>query len=413
MQMAKRGCTATTRFAPKTTKALSALREWVLFRTFLLTLKPGVEVEKQGYKKLIYKTVPINPTFGELAEHWRKNELKKTGFIGKRCSETIAVHESNLDGYVLPKWGDVKALDIQPTAVETWFEHLNTEPQQKEFPVGKKPPKGMKPKPLEWGTIQKIKSVMSLVFSHALRNKLIPVEVDSNPFRDAKELGGVRCSTTSDYEATVVTPEQMIEILDALDEPETLMEWMMALLHTATALRGEEGFGLKWSDVQWAKGQILVQRGWSKGQETDGKNAHSMVPVAMHPALAGFLQLWREQALYSKDEDWIFPSLKLKGPKPRSASSAAQDYLRPAALKAGVIEKGSCKRFGWHNLRHSLATFLAAKVEPAVTMKALRHKRLATTMELYEHQVNSQQQAAQGLFLEAIKKLKPASGSVQ
>jgi integrase len=132
----------------------------------------------------------------------------------------------------------------------------------------------------------------------------------------------------------------------------------------------------------------------------------------MHPALALHLQQWRGQTLYDEDSDWIFPSLKLKGRKPRTASCAAQDYLRPAAVKAGVIEGGSSKRFGWHNLRHSLATFLAGEVDPAVTMKILRHKRLATTMEHYTHRVNSQQQEAQGLFLEAIGKVQPTSEAI-
>lgn len=187
----------------------------------------------------------------------------------------------------------------------------------------------------------------------------------------------------------------------------------MALLHAATALRPEEAFGLKWSDIAWSKGEILIQRGWSKGKETDGKNEHSMVPVAMHPALAAYLQQWRQQSLYPKDSDWIFPSLKLKGRKPRTASIAAQDYLRPAAVKAGVIEKGTSKRFGWHNLRHSLATFLSGEVDPAVTMKVLRHKRLATTMEIYTHRVNNQQQSAQGLFLAAIGRMTPAAEAIQ
>jgi len=204
----------------------------------------------------------------------------------------------------------------------------------------------------------------------------------------------------------------MIFILEHLDEPTTQMEWMMALLHAATALRGEEGFGLS-GGVQWKQGQILIQRGWSKGKQVGGKNEHSMVPIAMHAALAGYLKLWREQSLYNKATDWVFPSLKLKGAKPRVASIAAQDYLRPAAVKAAVIEEGSSKRFGWHNLRHSLATFLAGQVDSSVVMKTLRHKRLATTMEIYSHRVNSTQMDAQGLYLEAIKKARPASEAVQ
>jgi hypothetical protein len=82
----------------------------------------------------------------------------------------------------------------------------------------------------------------ALIYSHALRNKLLPVSIASNLFRGAAA-GGVRCKQTSSYEATVVSPEQMISILEHLDETSTQTKWMMALLHGATALRGEEAFG--------------------------------------------------------------------------------------------------------------------------------------------------------------------------
>jgi hypothetical protein len=42
--------------------------------------------------------------------------------------------------------------------------------------------------------------------------------------------------------------------------------------------------------------QILVQRAWSKGKETDGKTKGSMKPVAMHPALAEYLSEWRKES---------------------------------------------------------------------------------------------------------------------
>ena len=137
-------------------------------------------------------------------------------------------------------------------------------------------------------TIDKINSVMSQVFAHAQRHKLISVGMDSNPFRSPK-FGGVRCKSQSDYEAKVVSPEQMIAILEQLDRPETRLEWTAALVHAATALRPEECFALKWSDIDSANRQIFIQRAWSKGKETAGKTKCSMKPVAMHPALAQYL----------------------------------------------------------------------------------------------------------------------------
>ena len=72
-------------------------------------------------------------------------------------------------------------------------------------------------------------------------------------------------------------------------------------------------------------------------------------------------------------------------------------------MKAGVIPEGYKGRFGWHNLRHSLATFFAAnEVNLPVIQSILRHAKPSTTA-LYMHRVNAAQMAAQSKFLDAIK----------
>jgi integrase len=129
--------------------------------------------------------------------------------------------------------------------------------------------------------------------------------------------------------------------------------------------------------------------------------------------LGAVLKTWKEQTLYNKPEDYIFPSYKLDGKKPRVGSMIVQDYLRPAAVKAGVIavaEGGrtfdvdgtEIKRFGFHTFRHSLASFLMAEGEnPAVIQATLRHTRLEMTM-YYAHARKQQKRAAQGRVLDAV-----------
>lgn len=364
------------------------------------------QAEASGLCTLIQPSLSNSPTIAEIAQHWRANELKRNGPLSKRAPETVATHESMLDGFILPKWGS--SVNITVPMIETWFEDLASNPNGRRFPEGKNPPGGYRAKPLEWPSIQKIRSTFSLLYAHALREGLVRGGKEINPFRDPKTEGGARCIAVSAYEATIVTPEQMIDVLDFLNTPTTQMEWMLALLHAVTALRPEEGFAVKWKDVDWGGFQINIKRAWSKGTQTAGKNRSALAPVPMHPVLAGFLKEWRKQSPYPKDEDWVFPSLTSDGRIPRSASTAAKDYLRPAAVYAGVIEEGSKKRFGWHNLRHSLAEFLAGRVDVVVTMKLLRHKRLATTAERYQHRVTSKQRQAQGLFLKAIGKIGPS-----
>ncbi len=300
-----------------------------------------------------------------------------------------------LDRWVLPRWGAKKPSEIKPVEIEAWFETLNSKPQ------------GKKHRPQTWGSITKLKSIMSQVFKHAQRHELIPAAIDQDG-RPTNPVVLARSESASTYEAVVVAPEQMIIILNELNSSETLLEWTAALLHAATALRPEEAFGLKWLDFDWQKGHINIRRGWSKGKETRGKNPGSMTQVVMHPALAEALLAWRRETPYAGDNDWVFASVKSKGKIPRSAGIAGQDYLIPAAVKAGVIPKEHRGRFGWHNLRHSLATFFAANdVNLPVIQSILRHAKPSTTA-LYTHRVNSAQMMAQAKFLEAIKVTSPA-----
>ena len=243
---------------------------------------------------------------------------------------------------------------------------------------------------------------MQQVFKHAQRHELIPTAVDDRG-RPTNPVSLARSESSCSYEAVVVSPEQMIVILNELENPRTRLEWTLALLHAATALRPEEAFGLKWVDIDWRNSQIHISRAWSKGKETPGKTKGSMTQVVMHPVLAAALEAWQRETAYHRDSDWVFASSKSKGKIPRSAGIARQDYLRPAAVKAGVIPQGYRGWFGWHNLRHSLATFLAAnEVNLPVIQSVLRHAKPSTTA-LYTHRVNAAQLNAQGKFLEAIK----------
>jgi len=78
-------------------------------------------------------------------------------------------------------------------------------------------------------------------------------------------------------------------------------------------------------------------------------------------------------------------------------------HLRPAAIAAGVIKKGEKVRFGFHNLRHSLASFLVrSKTDPKTVQALLRHSDVKTTLQLYAHSISADRMAAQGQVLEAI-----------
>jgi site-specific recombinase XerD len=73
----------------------------------------------------------------------------------------------------------------------------------------------------------------------------------------------------------------------------------------------------------------------------------------------------------------------------------AADKIRPAALKVGIrLESG--QRFGFHNFRHSLATFLVSWGKDVKTIQGLpRHAKVTTTLDLYSQSIGAAKLEAQ------------------
>jgi chromosome partitioning protein len=119
--------------------------------------------------------------------------------------------------------------------------------------------------------------------------------------------------------------------------------------------------------------------------------------------LAEFVQAWMCRTPYSQAGDWVFPSFKLKGKQPRVANMLVEDHLRPAAVRAGVLQESARVRFGFHTLRHTLASFLVrSKTDPKTVQALLRHSDVKTTLQLYAHSVSADRMTAQGEMLHAI-----------
>jgi len=333
-------------------------------------------LKKEGKIRVDCCTSPDTLTFANLVSYYFANRKFKK-------QSTKNLHEQIISGVCVPRWGDEIAIEIKPVKIKHWLEKLDVQDPTRE----------------------KYRSVMGTVYTFAQCEGIIPLGLEHNPLYWVKGFSAV-----SDYEAMTLEPEQTYLVLELLEQP----EYTLLLLIAATGLRMSEALGLRWIDLLWDKGQIKIRRTFVHNEMQDGaKTRLSQSSVEMHSLLVAVLRSWQQQTLYGKPEDYVFASYKLGGKKPRVGSMIVEDYLRPAAVKAGVIkvdEDGrtydldgdEIRRFGFHTFRHSLASFLMAEGEnPAVIQATLRHTRLDMTM-YYSHARKRQKRAAQGMVLEAI-----------
>ncbi len=221
--------------------------------------------------------------------------------------------------------------------------------------------------------------------------------------------------TFGDLAQQILSPEQAYAIVRNLRVPERTL----TLLAAGTGLRISECLGLQWHDVNFADGMIHVRRTWTCGQVGLPKSKASKGPVPLHPLLAEFMLLWKQMTTYSQAGDWVFPSTRLNGKQPRVANMLVEDHLRPAAVKAGILSShpdnhgrlvdDDPRRFGFHNLRRSLASFLIRiRTDPKTVQTLLRHSDVRLTLQFYTHAVSRDRMVAAGKMLTAILSHAPA-----
>ena len=292
-------------------------------------------------------------TVNALIAHYSKHELTED----RKSFATVDAHGSYIRLHILPKWGPLKLTEVKTVAVELWLDSMSFAP----------------------GTKTKIRNIMSAIFSHGIRHEWITF----NP------ISKVRCSAKRLREPDVLTPDEFQALLKELG----LRERVMVMLAGLTGLRRSEIFALRWSDVDFRNMEVAVNRSCVRNRFGKVKTDASGRPVPLHFSVYSLLMEWRKESLYRKDQDFLFPSVRLNGTKPVTPDMVLKKIIRPALQKAEV----SGKVIGWHTFRHSLATNLRSMgADVKVPQELLRHANSRITMDLYTRAVSADSEARVG-----------------
>jgi integrase len=177
----------------------------------------------------------------------------------------------------------------------------------------------------------------------------------------------VSAPVKTDFEAVQLSGSEAVSVIRSISDP---LVKVLVILIAVTGVRISEALALTWDSIDWVRGKIHIHRKWNAQAKSYGKpkSRMSRKPVEMTTGLAAVLQVWRQESMYAKDGDLLFPSYRLEGRQPRLGSMIVEDYVRPASVAGGLLEERDGRfyysgelvtRFGFHNLRHGLGTWLA------------------------------------------------------
>ena len=156
----------------------------------------------------------------------------------------------------------------------------------------------------------------------------------------------------------------------------------------ATGLRRGEACGLKWSDINWRKRTIHVQRGVVKlsHQESITKDPKTTSGDRM-------VYLSKEMCQLLKD-DYLF-----RQPNGKPMNPCTFTYRFKLILKANNLPLN----LNVHSLRHTNASLLIAQgVDVRTVASLLGHAQASTTLDIYAHAFDKNKRKAQEKLGKAI-----------
>jgi len=282
-------------------------------------------------------TPPVAVTFGALLDRYIAEEMPPR----KSTSDS---YTSIIKNHLRPRWENMVLSDIRPALIHSWFQSLKLQPVSKGH----------------------VRSLMRLLFDRATLWEYLPLER-----RNPLELVKIKRVTKRSKEPVVITHEQFRAVVPKLPAHVN----MIAVVAGCLGLRVSEALGLKWSDIDWKKRTITIQRSAYRGAIEDTKTLSSAAKLPLDPALAMLLERWRLECKSERESEsdpeleWVFanPSTGM----PYLSPSLQQRWVRPAGESLGI------KGLGFHSLRHSYRSWLdAAGATPGVTKDLMRHSAI-------------------------------------
>ena len=231
-------------------------------------------------------------------------------------------------------------------------------------------------------TVNKSVAVLKALLNKAVQWKII----STNPIRDFKKLKEDRKPITR-----FLYPDELERLKQAIRDRESEIrekrasgnEWRrdrgyelmspleigfadhmapMILLSLNTGMRQGEVFNLKWNDVNFRDGFIVIRGAHAKSAQTR--------QIPMNSVARKTLEVWKEQSVVTDAETLVFPS---------PVTGKPFNEVKTAWTK--ILARAEIKNFRWHDMRHHFASALAQKsISLQIIKDLLGHASIEMTL---------------------------------
>ncbi|MDQ3753829.1 MAG: site-specific integrase [Acidobacteriota bacterium] len=304
--------------------------------------------------------IPLDDYLSKWLETVAKRRVRERTFEG---------YEWLLKQYVRPAMGAKRLCDIHAMEVQSLYNKLSEE------------------KKLSAKTVRHVHQVLSSALSQAVKWKLIAQNPCGLCELSRKEKKEMRCLTAE--ESTLFLKTAKVD------------KWYVAfLVALETGMRPEEYLGLRWPDVDFERGAVIVRRAlvWLKGggwkfDEPKTQQSRRSIPLTQ-AALGALRSHKREQAAHIlksgaayEKHDLVFAGelgtpFHLHNLRNRHFKKILKDAKLPSSIRL-------------YDLRHTCATLLLAAGEhPKIVSERLGHASVVLTLDTYSHVLPNMQQSA-------------------
>ncbi|MBI4306006.1 MAG: site-specific integrase [Chloroflexi bacterium] len=300
--------------------------------------------------------------------------------------QTLATDRDYARWYIVPRVGGVSLPKLSAEVVQNLYSELQAHG-------------GRGGRPLAPGTVLKVHNILNGAMEQAVRFGLVARNVVESAVPPRQRRREIKSLTS-------------IEANRVLEQLRKASPWAFAPTYLAfhTGARRCEILGLKWGDVDLAKGSITIVRGYhrlddGRGDVQPPKTARGRRLIPLTTSSFEVLRAHRAEAervaamlgRAVSPDDVVFARFDGEPYRPDSLSQAYRRAARREAMRAS-----------FHGSRHSHATLgMQAGIHPKVMSERLGHASVLITLDTYSHVMPGLQEAASE-SLEKVLGTRPA-----